>query len=403
MKPRPARARPDAADSRGAAWLCLRWAVLATLLALAWQFLTVTFNYRGNWTALFRTSQKLEPPPELAAGTYRIPGGYDGQFYRYMAHDPWLRKGYHRYLDDVRPRYRRILLPAVAWLLAGGNARFIDAAFIAAVLLCVLLGSYYLSRYAHHHGRHPAWGLAFLLVPATPISLDRLTVDVALAACCTAFAWYATRGSPGPLALTLALAVLARETGALLIAAACLEALWRRRLPRAVLYAAAVLPALFWFHFVATRLVASGMPAHPFFPHWLLNRPLVGMVMKLFRPESYPLDPVKLLVARAADVLALIGVLLALGLALWRLLRRHFDAEAFGALAFVGLALVISDPNYWGDVNGYGRTISPLLLLVALPAAAGGSLWLLLPALLVDLRLGIQFASPALGILRNLF
>jgi len=392
-----------AADGRRRLLLASLCALLAVLAAFLWQFLVVTFVYGGHWVGLFYTAEQTRVPPELADMSYRNKAGaYDGQFYRFMAHDPWMRKGYWRFMDNPRLRYRRILVPATAWLLAGGQRRFIDAAYVAGMLLWVFLGAYWLSRYALSVGRSPAWGLGFLLLPATLISIDRFTVDVALAALCVGFAWYARQDSPGRLYLILVLAPLARETGLLLLAAACLEALWRRRWRRCLLFATAALPALLWLRFVSAYLIAPGAGLHfHLVPPWLFQYPLVGIAMKMFQPVSYPLGGLLLRVAQVLDVLALAGVLLAVSIALWRIFRRRFDAETIAALMFVGLAAMVSEPGYWGDVNGYGRVISPLFLLVALPVLTGGPRWTLLPVLLVSLRLGTQFGSQALSILRG--
>jgi len=167
--------------------LCLCCALLAAGLALLWQCLMVTFHYGGNRSPLFCTGADARVPPALEVGAYRFEtGGDDGQFYRYVAHDPFLSRGYDRFQDDARMRYRRILLPLAAWLLAAGQGPLVDAGCFAAVLLAVALGAWFLSRCAVFHGRHPAWGLAFVAMPATLISLDRMTVDIALLTCCAA-------------------------------------------------------------------------------------------------------------------------------------------------------------------------------------------------------------------------
>ena len=78
------------------------------------------FNYAGNWTALFMTGDLSPTPPAELPRTYVFPGsyGYDGQFYRYVAHLPWFRADWARYFDSPRMRYYRILVPALAWLSA---------------------------------------------------------------------------------------------------------------------------------------------------------------------------------------------------------------------------------------------------------------------------------------------
>ena len=210
---------------------CLLYAALAALLVLLWQTLAVQFRYGGNWTALFCTGDVVPAPPELRAKTYLFKGsdGYDGQFYRYVAHDPFFQRGAWKYMDIPEHRYRRILVPGLAWLLACGQPRFIDSAYVLSVLLFVFLGAYWLSRYALFHAQHAAWGVGFAFVPATLISMDRMTVDVSLAALCVGFAWYAKKGSGGRLWGVAALAAFARDIGFLLAVAACAHALWNPR------------------------------------------------------------------------------------------------------------------------------------------------------------------------------
>lgn len=379
--------------------------MLAVTASFAWQFLIVNVNFGGNWTGLFCTGAEQPVPPALAPSTYRLPSkGYDGQFYRYVAHDPFLRQDYHRFLDGPRWRYRRILLPAAAWLLAAGQQRLIDSAYIAAVLVTIGLGVWFLTGLALDYRRHPTWGLAFLLFPSTVIALYRMTVDVALLAGCAACVWYLHRDSRGRLWLVLALAVLVHETGAFLVAGACLYVLWQRRPRRAAVLATALVPALFWYRFLDGFFQVPGhLFARRFFPSWLFDYPIVGVAMKIFLPETYPLGTAALLLVRLLDALALAGILAALGLALWRLLRPCFDPEAFGALSFGLLLCMVGNPGFWRDIHGWGRTVSPLLFFLALPALAPAPLQLrillVVPLFLADLRLAVPVASLSLSFL----
>lgn len=381
--------------------VCACYGMLAALLALLWQASTVHFNYGGNWTALFCTGDRQRVPPQLAATTYRfmLSAGYDGQFYRYVAYDPLLRTELRQFVDSPETRYRRILVPGLAFLMAAGQSQFIDAAYLAVILLFVFLGSYWLSRYAAFHARHPAWGVGFLFLPATLISLNRLTVDVALVALCAGFAWYAKKDSPALLCLVLALSGLTRETGLLLVAAAVLHALRNRRLGRAVLFAAMSLPTLLWFSYVAAHLVHTPFTA---VPRWMFRYPVVGILLKVFSPAHYSYGPALNRMIQVVDALALLGILLALALVIWSLLRR-FNAETWAALLFAGLTAAVSHPGFWIDVNGYARPITPLLLLVGLPVFSGAPLWVLAPIVLVDLRIGVFLVSQVFGVLRGIF
>ncbi|HSW48986.1 MAG TPA: hypothetical protein VLH09_02375, partial [Bryobacteraceae bacterium] len=224
--------------------------LFAVAVVFAWQAATVHFNYGGNWTALFCTGGEQRVPPLLAwERIYLFKGstGYDGQFYHYQAHDPFLSKGLAGYVDAPRMRYRRMLVPTAAWLLAGGQDRYVDTALFAVHWMFIFLGVYWVSRYIAPLGYHPAWGLCFLLLPATLISVDRMVIDLALASLTAGFALYARDGPPWKLGVVLACAALARETGMLLLAGYCLYLISRRLWVRAIAFSLAGLPLMIWW------------------------------------------------------------------------------------------------------------------------------------------------------------
>jgi hypothetical protein len=82
------------------------------------------------------------PNDPVFAGTYIFPDdlGFDGQYYRIIAHDPFLRRGWTRHIDLPAMRYRRILVPMLAYFLAFGQQRYIDAGFFTAMQLFLFLG-----------------------------------------------------------------------------------------------------------------------------------------------------------------------------------------------------------------------------------------------------------------------
>jgi hypothetical protein len=335
-------------------------------------------------------------PSELATGTYRFPGGgYDGEMYRIVAHDPFLARGYARYVDGPAQRYHRILVPALAYWLAFGKQSWIDISYIAVIAGFVFLGAYWLSRWAVLADVPARWALAFLSIPAALISAERMTVDVALAALTIGFAIYWKAGSRWKLIAVLAAACLARETGLLLVAGACLFELLQRRVARGLLWSAAALPMLAWYLVLRKR-----------FPTKLALGEGTGIFHFLLHPPHYPLSHSLETVARMGDVLALSAVLLAAVLALWMLRAWPQDPLAVAAGLFVALILALPlvwpDPNAWKDVNAYGRFLSPLLILIALPSISGAG-WLgLLPIALIDVRLGMQFPAEVGGIVRGL-
>ncbi|MCC7175545.1 MAG: hypothetical protein IT159_10145 [Bryobacterales bacterium] len=374
-------------------------ALVAVLAVFAWQSLTVHFNYGGNWTALFCTGARLQAPPQLDwEGIYRFPAsdGYDGQFYHYLAHDPFLRKGFDGYMDDARLRYRRILVPAAAYLLAAGQDRYVDTAVFAVLWLSVLLGAYWLSRLAELSGRNPAWGLGFLLVPATIVSVDRMVVDATLAALTAGFAYYSSRGGGWGLYLLLTCACLTRETGFLLLAAYLFSLLWRRRLRMAGLFATSAVPALAWSWHVAslTRPDLLGKLAS--------QSPMGYLRFRAWRTPDYSFPDLISLALKALDYLLLAAIALAIVLAVRSALKPSRDPRGFAALAFAVFMIAAGINFTLLDPFTFPRIASPLLLLVGMESLGGGWRFSWAPLAAVALRTCAQLVPQALGILRGL-
>ena len=288
-------------------------------MAATWQFLTVRYNYQGDWSALFCTGEHARLSPVLAAEhPYEFAGmdGWDGQWYHAIAHDPLLRRGTAPFLDSARLRYRRILVPAVAFILAAGNDAFIDRAYRLALLLFFGLGAWWLARLALAAGKPALLGLAFFVLPASVASLDRSAVDVALMCFCAGFAFY-SRSVERPAALygLLLLAGLVRETGLLLTAAYCLWLLLERDIRRCALFATAAAPTLGWYAFVNSR-------TPPYSGAGAIVVPFSGVAHRLIHIMDGAGGSVEKLI-RSADLLAAAGVLLAMLLAIRVIWRRR--------------------------------------------------------------------------------
>ena len=344
---------------------CFAVAAAATALVWLWLALTVRYNYGGNWTGLFCTGAKQRVPTGLLAEEIHVlpaSWGYDGQFYHYIAHDPLGRTQLPSYIDAPQLRYPRILIPALAYLVALGQARFIDSAYFAVVLGFVFLGCCWTSRFAVLHRRHPLWGFLFLAVPSVLISIDRMTVDVALAALCVGVAVFAAEGRNRPLLLLLIAAPLVRETGPALTAAYCLWVLLRGERRRAIYGALTILPFAMWCLYLKLHFVAQD-----FSP--LLSPPLRDLAGVLLHPYPYPGSPAMNAIVTSADVLALAGSLAAIGLAFRFGVKRSGPLWEYMLLAagVVGLALALfAIRGVWEQAYGHARVLSPLFILLAL-------------------------------------
>jgi hypothetical protein len=375
------------------------YALTAAVLALTWQALTVRYTYRGNWTALFCTGALSNPPPAalVSEHIYRFPNsyGYDGQFYHYMAHDPLLRRGFQSSLDSPRFRYRRMLVPFSAWLLVAGQDRLVDVAYFAVVFFAVFLGTWWTARIAVDRGAHPAWSLGFLFLPAVTVSLDRMTVDVALATVTAGLVYFLRRQAWGAVFVLCAAAGLVRDSGVLLPAGIVAWLALRRELGRACAIACSLLPTGAWYLYINTRTSAATLDL-------LSPIPFLAFARRLVTPYPYAFGTVVNVTATILDYAALAGMLVAaLYCAIhWRWLFG--EPEGLMAFAFLALLATVASPSVWIEAYAFARGYSPLLLLVALDGFRTRSALAIVPVALIAPRIGMQIGPQIANVARGL-
>lgn len=373
------------------------WAIAGAGVLWLWQFATVRFNYGGNWTALFRTRADL-PVPEFLRGEnlYRFEGaGYDGQVYHLIAHDPWMRKGTREAITGATFRYQRILVPALAWAIALGRDAWVDRAYFAVILGFVFAGVYWMARIALRAGLGAAWGLAFVLAPATIVSVDRMTVDVALAALVCGFAWYAGEGSEWRAAAVLACAALTRETGLLIIAGYALYVFTQRRVRAAVVVAASALPALVWFVFLST-LGPSPVGSYG------SSVPFGGFVERIVHPARYAGAQWKVVIATACDEVALAAIAIVFVWVARLAIRRKWDAPTAALYSLAIAAVFLGSRGVWEEADAFGRVLTPMLLLAGLESFARKPWLAFTPMAMVDAPIALTLWQQAKGVLHGL-
>jgi hypothetical protein len=370
-------------------------AVLSALLVLVWTAARIHYAFDGNWTAAFVAGKSFRLPPDLDAGTYRFEGtGYDGQFYRYLAHDPFLRKGYALYVDAPQLRFRRLLVPLAAWLLGLGQRRWIDGAYIAVEMLFLALGVYWCARLLARRGRAPLWGLLFVLVPATLASFDRMLVDGPLTALFAGFLLYCDEERWIRVWVLGMLAALTRETGLLLSVALVTDGLLHLDWRRAAWFASSAVPAIGWYGYLATHLPPDA-------PVIVLSVPAWGLIRRLLWLRPYP-DPRLQLLLRITDFLAVLGLALCIIMAVRWVLEDRFGPVTLCAGLFAGLALVLGAPGHMMDAFGFARPVSPLLLWIMIEAVSRRTWKALAPPLLVTLSVSLVFAVPFVTVIKGL-
>jgi hypothetical protein len=364
-------------------------AAATALCAVAWLFIDVQFNYEGDLTGLFYTGSNAALPQELNTHTYRVKDqtGYDGAYYHLTAHDPLLRRGFSNYADNPRLRWRRIGLPGLAALVTAGSDDYVDGAYVALQLVFVFFGAYWLGRYAETLQARAAWGLAFLVIPAVAVSLDRMTIDLPLAALTIALIFCDVRGTAGwPVFLVLCAAPLVRETGMVLLVGWCAAAFIRRNWSAGALGLLCSLPALAWWLYVAGRTPVDATP-------WLASYPFSGIIDRTLHSAPTITSSPWLRAAAIFEWTALAGIWLALFLALYTAWKRRIELLEGIAIAFTVFAGALGKYDIWGSAYATGRTMSPLLIALGLIALRDRRFVFALPLLLVVPRIALQFEA----------
>ena len=363
---------------------CVLYGLAGLVLAIAGQFLTVHFNYHGDPTALFFTGRQTVIPDSLGESLYRAPDevGFDGQFYHLIAHDPFLRKGYSASVDNARLRWRRILVPLAAFLLAFGRAGWIDTAFFTVTAAFVFLGVYWLACLARIHKLHAAYGLLFLTLPAVFISLERMTVDVAVTALAIGFALY-LRNPGWKLFAVLAAAPLARETGLILAVGCCLHELLRRNWRGLAWSGASALPFALWAGFVHLRTPPDATV-------WAAPFPFFGLVRRTLDPFPFEISGAWVGAAAVTDYLGIVAIWIAIAAAFVLARSKPRDPIALAGLGFVLLAAVLGKADVWQQAYGFSRIFSPWFVLLAAAGLERNLTWMLAPWALSVPRFAVQ-------------
>jgi hypothetical protein len=189
-------------------------------------------------------------------------------------------------------------------------------------------------------------------------SIDRMTVDVALAALCAGFAFYATLGRCGRIYMILIAAPLVRETG-LTLTAACAFGRFSERTGG---------PSVRPFH-------RAPFCAGPCTCGTISARTLpVGCPLSAARDRRSDSPPVPVppgtrrnALALSGDLLALAGSVMAVGLALRFGVKR---SEACWKSLSLGARLawdsLFGSTDVWIHGYGHARLLSPVVLFVAL-------------------------------------
>lgn len=358
-------------------------AAVPALLLAAFLAAGVRARFAGNPSALFYFGEPFSAGAALPAGAIvRADVGYDGQFYYRIARAPLAvlerlasgeRTAVMPGIDTPSYRYRRVVQPWTARLLAFGSVAALPWTFPLASLAALALGVACAVRLCEGLGRSGLFGLFYAAIPGLVFAASRnLCEGVATALACAAMLAIARRRRLAAAALLVA-AHLAHETTLVLSLGCVVSSALERRWRDAAAAAVPIAVALAWYALVAS---AFGVALCALFTEGrggaALALPGAGLAHRL----AWLWDPRHASGAYAAlptahrfwrqEALVTLATLLAVAALVRAGWRRRSEAWA-AALAAAALVLSFGD-TVWIDPASFAR-VSSVAVLIALRVA----------------------------------
>ncbi len=294
-------------------------------------------------------------------------GGYDGQYYYFIAYDPFLSRfkhnpiNYRGVVDEPAYRFGRIGFPLLIKMFSLDRPERYLKTMIDLILLSFFSGAFFLLKIIQFYKQSPLWTFFYILIPGFQLSLHRACPEpIGLAFLLAGFYFYLKRKIPAA-SLLFAGSILIRETTAFLILAVVLYELFKKRnFKTASLLGASTLPYLFWRTFLTLRLFSCYGWATFFSQPGDFDLPFSGfaaLYKKVMAGEYFKdLAPAAL----TYPVLLVIIFLFSLYF-LW----KRADALSLGLFFFSLVSLLLNYTKIWLHVdNGVRTTFEPFVFLI---------------------------------------
>jgi hypothetical protein len=199
--------------------------------------------------------------------------------------------------------------------------------------------------------------------------------------------------------LMLVAAPLVRDTGIILVAAWCVQAVLRRDWRSTFFGATSALPALAWWTYVRAHTPADGNV-------YLARYPFGGILGQTLTGYADPTNTLWLRAAYTLEWVALAGIWMALGLAFYigvsALRGRRAGWLELTAVLLAIFAASLNQLDLWASAYATGRTMSPMLIMLALLAWERRRALFALPLLLVVPRIALQYEAQLLSVFRGM-
>ncbi len=289
--------------------------------------------------------------------------GFDGQFYYFLAHDPFLSNGVEGALDDTFIRARRILFPLTAWVVALGKMEYISQSLILTNVIAICITLFLLGRISSAVGRRKSILLigAFAISFSGFIPLYRNTSEGFAAAMLLFSISFYLRRKWFLCGLFAALGALTKETSLIWTIALGLEFLSSRQYKKISIMALAFIPLAIWCIVLLMRFPSQS-------GKWTS---LQNFSLPFYGPFSAALTllkegPVK----KAFFALPTMALLWMLGTRTMTRVWKKKDALSYTLLLSVFLMSLLSAMN-WDYVMNFPRQLFLLPLLATIITVRG--------------------------------
>ena len=358
-------------------------ALLAALFYCAVLFRFAQTQFGGNVTGFSYISRNYPAPAIWTDRTFvREDDGYDGMFYYYIAHDPFIRTDLYRSFMDgwTAYRYQRIAYPLTVFTLSLGKKEWIPYGMVLVNVLAVAIGVFFCAKIAEFYGKSPYFSIAYALIPGLFLSVTRnLTEPLQMALICGGTYFYICKNRTWVSALFLGAAALAKDTALLVpFAFFLLEVFKHRRFRQAAFY---IIPPVLYFAWRAYVVWTIGESAVPHGEyrnfggyHSLYPVPFVPF----FQIAAHKWSSMNLsagVTHDTVDALLTLSSFAAIALS-FREFKFREHSLSLCALLFGVLGAFVANP--WIELYGYGRTLAPLsaFLLLIYFARSDKLVWL---------------------------
>ncbi|MCW5963807.1 MAG: hypothetical protein KIT83_07205 [Bryobacterales bacterium] len=372
------------------------YVAFAALALVVLYHLLLIAGHQRNVTALFYAGDRTPAPPALRGSIFQFPDsvGFDGQYYLYLAQDPLNLQGTAAFIDNPAMRWKRILFPGLAHLMALGQPAAVPIAYIVLMWLSALLGALLLSRLCALWS-YPSWlGMSFLVIPAATVSLDRMMTDIGIVVALLALLLALREDRPALAIAAIALAPLARETGIVLAAAWIAWHTARRDWRRTAWGICAVVPFAAWTAWVHFQF-------GPDLTLWW-GWPFEGILTRLASYAIYPAPLLGLKLALLLDYVGALGVAASFVITFMLLLRGERSVLLVMAAIYTLGISVFAREDMWGEAYSYTRTGGPVALMLAFAGLEQRRWWLLAPMCLAIPRILFQLLLAILDSVRGM-